>query len=279
MEQTTFVHASGLFLGFHRHFVYLYEKALREECGYRGTQPYWDWTISYKDPEKSTVFDGSPWSMGSNGIYIPDRQPWKMVFPGNVTLWFPPATGGGCVYSGPFTPDKFLVHLGPIGLEPQGPGGGYDYNPRCLTRDISPPLSLNQGPRNVTALLEGPGELGGFLTRFEAPVGGLHGNGHFVVGTVQADVYASPGDPAFWLHHAQVDRMWSIWQGQNFEKRMKQVWGTQTSGNGESSLFFFPFFFFSHSFFFPFFFFPFLFFFFSGAAKAKLSEQCSANRD
>lgn len=27
-----------------------------------------------------------------------------------------------------------------------------------------------------------------------------------------ADLMNSPADPLFWLHHAQVDRIWSQWQ-------------------------------------------------------------------
>ena len=29
----------------------------------------------------------------------------------------------------------------------------------------------------------------------------------------------SPNDPAFWFHHAQVDRIWSLWQENNPAKR------------------------------------------------------------
>ncbi|KAK2882370.1 hypothetical protein FQN49_000425 [Arthroderma sp. PD_2] len=38
--QTPFIHFSGIFLHFHRYYVWFYEKALREECGYKGSQPY-----------------------------------------------------------------------------------------------------------------------------------------------------------------------------------------------------------------------------------------------
>ncbi|KAK5655063.1 hypothetical protein OQA88_5962 [Cercophora sp. LCS_1] len=84
VRRTDFVHNDGLFLGFHRNYVHLFEKALREECGYEGTQPYWDSSISYEDPRKSTVFDGSPWSLGGNGVYIPDRPPTVIPF---QTVW------------------------------------------------------------------------------------------------------------------------------------------------------------------------------------------------
>lgn len=26
------------------------------------------------------------------------------------------------------------------------------------------------------------------------------------------DLYTSPGDPAFWVHHGMMDRMWTTWQ-------------------------------------------------------------------
>lgn len=50
---------------------------------------------------------------------------------------------------------------------------------------------------------------------------GPHGEVHVEVGTVNgvreamADIRVSPADPIFWLHHAQLDRLWSIWQVQN----------------------------------------------------------------
>ena len=37
---TLSIHLDGLFLPWHRNFVWLYEKALREECGFTGSQPY-----------------------------------------------------------------------------------------------------------------------------------------------------------------------------------------------------------------------------------------------
>lgn len=34
-----YIHGNGLFLTWHRYFVWAYEQALRNECGYRGYQP------------------------------------------------------------------------------------------------------------------------------------------------------------------------------------------------------------------------------------------------
>ncbi|KAK3361474.1 hypothetical protein B0T24DRAFT_562168 [Lasiosphaeria ovina] len=231
IQQTLFVHSDGLFLPFHRHLVHLYERALRDECGFRGAQPYWDWTLSYKDPRNSSVLDGAPWSLGSNGDYIPKRAPTAVVFPGRPGFAFPPATGGGCVQSGPFTEDKFQVNLGPVGFLPVGPDGGYGYNPRCLARDLNPAFSTCLRPTNVTKLIDGcGGDLGCFNVELDIP-GGLHSSGHFQMGGISLDIFASPADPVFWLHHAQIDRLWAIWQGQALRARRDLVWGTSTSNN------------------------------------------------
>jgi tyrosinase len=41
--------------------------------------------------------------------------------------------------------------------------------------------------------------------------GAPHNPVHNIIGNVMADM-ASPTDPIFWLHHANVDRLWSAWQ-------------------------------------------------------------------
>jgi tyrosinase len=68
-------------------------------------------------------------------------------------------------------------------------------------------------------------------------VRGVHGSGHFSLGGIELDVFVSPSDPMFWLHHAQIDRLWAIWQGQDLRGRTRQVWGTGTNADSES---FFP---------------------------------------
>jgi len=48
-----------------------------------------------------------------------------------------------------------------------------------------------------------------------------------MVGGEVSDPFTAPNDPAFFLHHAQVDRVFWIWQMQDFTNR-KGVFGTQT---------------------------------------------------
>lgn len=39
IQQTLSIHFTGNFMPWHRWFTYSYEKALRDECGYKGYQP------------------------------------------------------------------------------------------------------------------------------------------------------------------------------------------------------------------------------------------------
>lgn len=42
-----------------------------------------------------------------------------------------------------------------------------------------------------------------------------HNHGHSWVGGIMNNTSTSPTDPIFWLHHAEVDRLWHIWRQAN----------------------------------------------------------------
>lgn len=42
------------------------------------------------------------------------------------------------------------------------------------------------------------------------------------------DVYNTPNDPMFWLHHAGIDRSWWLWQNEDVFGRALQLNGTRT---------------------------------------------------
>ena len=236
IQQTPYVHASGLFLPFHRHFLHLFEQMLRHECAYAGPLPYWDSSMGWTTASSNTLFASGEESMGGNGEFVAGRNGTEIVLPGGGIKMIPPATGGGCVKSGPFAEGKWEVRLGPVGYEPQGPDGGLGYNPRCLTRDLSPEFAWGTRPSAVVDVVDGCDTLGCFVQELDAPggvPGGLHASGHWQVGLNALDVFASPSDPVFWLHHAQIDRVWTMWQGQNLERRTWEVWGTSTAANSE----------------------------------------------
>jgi len=46
---------------------------------------------------------------------------------------------------------------------------------------------------------------------FSAPINGIHGSVHIWVGGTMSNASVSPADPVFWLHHANLDRLWWDW--------------------------------------------------------------------
>jgi len=70
-----------------------YETALKTECSFQGTQPYWNWG-KYTDLPASPIFDGSETSIGGNGDYVPHAG-------GLMGMPFSAGNGGGCVTKGP----------------------------------------------------------------------------------------------------------------------------------------------------------------------------------
>lgn len=234
IDKTREIHGTGNFLTWHRHFTWAYEQALKKECGYQGAQPYWNWFANQDDITKSPVYDGSEYSMGSQGAYFKHEGLWA----GRGLVLLPPGEGGGCSLSGPFK--DMEVRLGPVspGMKalPINPNGPLGYNPRCLRRDITNTpmeymtaenlynLTLGTASRNVGIFqdeLQGrPNDL--FI--------GIHASGHFVSGGEASDVYSSPVDPTFYLHHAMVDRLYWIWQSLH-PLQAKTVAGTITISN------------------------------------------------
>ncbi|KAK4182839.1 hypothetical protein QBC35DRAFT_518606 [Podospora australis] len=239
IQQTPRNHGSTYFLPWHRYYVWHYEQALREECGYTGYQPYWNWGRYAHDPINSPLFDGSEGSMGGNGapanyqgIPIPGApRPYNLI---------PSAGGGGCVTTGPFK--NMTVNIGPLaplsipGIPRNPRADGLGYNPRCLRRDINKNSAAVTTANYTYDLITKNNNVYWFQTVMEGqfPQGkwGVHSGGHYTVGGDPAgDFYVSPGDPAFWLHHAQIDRVWWIWQIQDLQNRIHEVSMTRTMSN------------------------------------------------
>ncbi len=49
-------------------------------------------------------------------------------------------------------------------------------------------------------------------TNFTSVLEGFHNEVHNWVGGTMGSLMTAPADVLFWLHHAQVDRLWSLWQ-------------------------------------------------------------------
>ncbi|KKY34132.1 putative tyrosinase central domain containing protein [Diaporthe ampelina] len=187
INQTLTLHFTGNFMPWHRWFVHVYETALRDECGYSGYQPYWDWPKYQHAPQDSPIFNGDPYSLGGNGQYIPHNgtviTPPDGVSGGDIQL--PAGVGGGYVVTGPFA--NLTINLGPF-------GGTFDLLEKPTITDYR---LLSEGVPYTVEI-------------------GPHGGGHYVInGDPGGDLFTSPGDPAFWVHHGQMDRLWTLWQARN----------------------------------------------------------------
>jgi tyrosinase len=179
IQQTFSIHYVGHFLPWHRYFVATYEHMLRDECGYKGAQPYWDWTLDVNPPNsnisvdeyfaRSPVFDADT-GFGGNGQFVPVNESNPFEVPGR--------TGGGCVQDGPFAGDSQLVHLGPT--------SSVTYNPQCLKRDFSAGFARRYLGLNQTQLTLSQPNYGWFDSVVEGgpsfDASGVHGGGHYGVG-------------------------------------------------------------------------------------------------
>ncbi|KAH8897262.1 putative tyrosinase [Thozetella sp. PMI_491] len=253
VNQTRGIHFSGSFFIWHRYFLWAFERALRDECGYNGYLTYWNWGKSATDPLHAPYFDGSEYSQGANGVWAPHNCT-KPQPTGPYCTLIIDGEGGGCVERGPY--NGILTNISATSptlnaTDAVIPGPFLGYQPRCVRRDISVDLSKKfASDAHLKHILTHPifqGEsIGPFQDYFEAgtwlyPNGtipgqdwdiGLHGTGHYVfAGDPGGDVFNSPGDPMFWLHHAMVDRTYWIWQNQKPVERAFYINGTRTMLN------------------------------------------------
>ncbi|KAJ7888176.1 tyrosinase, partial [Mycena olivaceomarginata] len=219
---TETIHNVGHFLPWHRRFLNIYEISLREECGFRGTLPYWDWSqdvAAGHSLAESPVFD-PVYGFGGNGADIPD---YNGIFGNNSPKarvgWVTPGAGGGCVTDGPFA--EFMLSVGP----------GFNITDRCLTRAINDNMQEFLSPARVADLAP--------LMTFEefrielegtpiTPTLRVHDGGHNAVDGDMGDRYSSPGDPLFYLHHGFLDKLWWDWVEMDPSSRLEDMSGRST---------------------------------------------------
>jgi tyrosinase len=95
---------------------------------------------------------------------------------------------------------------------------------------FTPTVNLMSGPhtvtRNIGAFANLPDSAAvaaamgnGTFNSFASALEGIHNSGHVWVGGSMGGVLTAPTDPVFWMHHAEIDRIWAEWQtfnpGQN----------------------------------------------------------------
>lgn len=85
---------------------------------------------------------------------------------------------------------------------------------------------------NQTALTLDQPDFGWFarvlMSDPSSDVFGIHDGGHYGVGGPygqMCDVYASPTDPIFFMHHTNLDRVWWSWQMRDPQNRLEDISG------------------------------------------------------
>lgn len=189
------------------------------------------------------MFDGSDTSMSGTGLPGPANYT-GFGIPSNADpeMSIPAAGGGGCITTGPFK--NWTATLGPIipsltyvEPNPDPVGLGRFYNPRCLRRDINQWVSSNfNTDADIAYLITNNTDIAAFWYYLQGDFPnkylGVHAGGHFTIGgDPGGDFTTSPGDPAFFLHHAMIDYVWWVWQNQDIATRQNAYYGPVALGD------------------------------------------------
>lgn len=228
------LHDNYHLFGAHKYYVWLFEEALRNECGYTGYQPYMNYDRYKEDPWNSPLLNGNASSLGGNGQPEPDYK--GVAQPGRTPNIIASGGGGGCVTEGPFS--DMIVSLGPTSMTtgvniPENPrADGTGSNPRCLRRDVNRNAIMGATADRMFSLLNDNHDMDSFYNQLlgtpppknDPYPWGVHTSGHYVAAVDPGgDPFTSPGDPLFYFHHTALDRLWWIWQMQDPTNRLYTI--------------------------------------------------------
>ncbi len=232
-------HAGPLFLPWHRQYLLMFEDALRAVSGKQDlTVPYWDWTLPEStasvfqddfmggtgDPQQGHAVTTGPFRKGEWPITIqPESQSEQL------SVWPYLVRNMG-------TPDT-LPTAAEVQAALQLPL--YDVAPYDTTSDWTLSLRNNlEGFRDAhgqpSMVCGADGRMMLLLTTAPTMHNFVHGWVGGVVGfspELQRPVFGtmvlstSPNDPVFFLHHANVDRIWAEWQRRHVHQTYQPLSG------------------------------------------------------
>ena len=186
-------HGDSVFFPWHRELLYQFEKLL-QSIDPSVTIPYWDWTRHQNSASAGFPFQhnfiGVDGDNGDSGRV--KRDP------------VAPAVDATHPYIYPFDPQTWTV--------PVEDGDGLTFFQRQFgQRGDAPNLPKNDnlvvGVNSTFRQAIGSADYLNLRSRSED----IHNLVHRWVGGNMLRM-TSPNDPVFFMHHAQIDRMWSIWQ-------------------------------------------------------------------
>ncbi|KAJ3310232.1 hypothetical protein HDV04_005171 [Boothiomyces sp. JEL0838] len=170
-------HSHPRFLPWHRLMLATYNSFLRSECQYNGPMPYWDWTLDSQAPELSPVW--APNAFGGNG------DPTYGCLQGSFADFYKRDINN---------PQQFV----------------------CVQRRWANAANPLQGayvaPVTVQWINQQSTTYDLFRTYMETYP---HNTVHASICGDMCDPRVSVNDPIFFMHHGNVDRLWSVWQNSN----------------------------------------------------------------
>ncbi|TLS22172.1 uncharacterized protein PpBr36_10017 [Pyricularia pennisetigena] len=198
------IHFVAQFLPWHRWFLYLYEQDLRK-CGYEGPLAYWDWTLDHQDLPNASIWDPVS-GIGGDGV-VPQGVSRRQNALADYGVDRSQPVYYFCVGDGPFKDLKVEYKRS-------------ENVPHCLTRNFN---NGNNFPGDMNGWAVSPSSIASVMAKpnydeFRQWLEGLpHGAIHSAI-SGDMGPSSSPNDPVFYLHHAQVDRLWLQWQQQSAGK-------------------------------------------------------------
>ncbi|KAJ3310233.1 hypothetical protein HDV04_005172 [Boothiomyces sp. JEL0838] len=189
-------HNHPAFLPWHRLMLGTYWGFLQSECHYTGPMPFWDWTVDSQAPELSPIW--APNAFGGNGD-----------------------ANTGCIQA-PFADFTRKDIDDPTQTV-------------CVQRQWSnasnPLMGAQVAPATIQFIMQ-QNDYDHFRQYLE---GYPHNTVHESICGDMCDPRISPNDPIFFMHHANVDRLWSVWQQSNPAKFLKAYGGSGADANAKAT--------------------------------------------
>ena len=214
-------HGTGMFLPWHRVFIQKFEDDLRAlgaefACV---TLPYWDWSI---EEAAGAAWDPALWNsntdpasgefIGFGSVYNGRSKADKCNGPVDGTGGY--HSDGCCVSDGPFRKGAWVHSHETSGSLPVGDKGDWPLDNKCLFRYFANDNLVRSTATQAADFL--PQATYGYDTNTNPGFRNVledkeHSEIHARIGGYMITNW-SPEDPIFFLHHANIDRLWAMWQ-------------------------------------------------------------------
>lgn len=193
----TCTHFSPYFTTWHRWYIFYFERICREMCKDNSFQlPYWNYASNIGN---SLQMPQAFWNNTSSRLYFDDR---------------------GLGFANPQGTGQQNVAMNNGGYMPYSQT---DYGPALSAKVMFPSDATYAAPPSAAYFAFG------FTGRLECQP---HDNVHDNVGGWMANIPSAAGDPIFYVHHCQVDRLYASWEA---VPGVTYNWGTTSTDPSEQT--------------------------------------------